>query len=73
LPALPPCRAALWNLAYRNNHNRKAIVHAGAIALLVALLKVGQGGWRLAGAEAGVKQAAQSSAERVFNLSAAAA
>lgn len=36
-------RAALWNLAYRNNPNRKEIVLAGAIPLLVDLLKVGQG------------------------------
>jgi hypothetical protein len=32
--------AALWNLAYRNNPNRKAIVLAGAIPLLVQLLRV---------------------------------
>ena len=41
MPAPPAaccrCRAALWNLAYRNNPNRKAIVRAGAIPLLVAL------------------------------------
>jgi hypothetical protein len=35
-----PCTAALWNLAYRHNPNRKAIVHAGAIPLLVRLLAV---------------------------------
>jgi hypothetical protein len=36
-----PCTAALWNLAYRHNPNRKAIVHAGAIPLLVRLLAPG--------------------------------
>ena len=35
------CRAALWNLAYRNNANRKEIVRAGAIPPLVRLLTVG--------------------------------
>jgi HEAT repeat protein len=32
--------SALWNLAYRNNANRKEIVRAGAIPPLVRLLTV---------------------------------
>ena len=42
LAACPPASSApaLWNLAYRNNANRKAFVLAGAIPPLVRLLAV---------------------------------
>ena len=44
--------SALWNLAYRNNANRRAIVAAGGVAPLVQLLKV------CGGAEGGCQQLA---------------
>ena len=40
-PSCHPAHAALWNLAYHNNANRKSIVLAGAIPPLVRLLTVG--------------------------------